>query len=181
MSRTYASDYAWQLTFQQAQRQILTETFAIPDCDVTFTTPDSYDDRRANTDAWVMIDGKPKRVSLRMRRYVVGDEFTLRYARPQSATEWQKVSAGFGDFFLYGRGTDRRSIEDWFVGALDVFRRWVDSYLSRGTYPPHQIKPNKDGSSEFVAFSLADLPARPDPRSANRGGRRPYVRETAHA
>lgn len=159
-SRTYASDYTWQLTFQPAVREILTETFAINDYDVTFTSPESEDDRHFNTDVWIMTDGHPKRVSQRIRRYVVGDEFTLRYARPGSATEWQKVWAGFGDFLFYGRGIEgNRRVEDWFVGSMAVFRDWVLDYLNRGEDPPHVVKENRDSSSSFVAFSRRHLPS----------------------
>ena len=157
-SRTFADDYAWQLTYQPAVREILTETFAADDGDIQFTARESEDDRHFNTDIWVRVDGHIQRVSQRLRRYVVGDEFTLRYARPGSRTEWQKVWAGFGRFYVYGRGMPSGHLEDWFVGDLAVFKAWCMEYLDRGEDPPHITKTNRDGSSEFVAFSRRDLP-----------------------
>ena len=157
-SRTFADDYRWQLQFEPAVTEIITDAFGIGEFDVTFTRPDSDDDRRFNTDILVRIDGNVKRVSQRLRTYLVGDDFTMRYARPSSLTEWQKLWAGYGDFYLYGQGTARRTVENWFLGDLGVFRRWANSFLRRGEPPPHIEKSNRDGSSTFVAFSRADLP-----------------------
>ncbi len=155
---TYAEDYRWQLQFQPAVEEILTETFGVPKYDVTFTSPESEDDRHYNTDIWIMVEGHPLRVSQRIRRYVIGDDFTLRYFRPGALTEWQKVWAGFGDYLFYGRGRDRR-VDTWFIGKMDVLRRWVSEYLDRGEEPPHVTKTNADGSSEFVVFSRSALPS----------------------
>lgn len=158
-SRSFADDYAWQLQFEPHVREIVTEAFGVGEFDVTFTKPDSDDDRRFNTDILVRINGRVRRISQRIRHYIVADEFTLRRTRPTTPTEWQKMRAGFGDYFLYGRGIDRTGrLESWFVGDLDVFKDWVDSYTTAGREPPFIEKANKDGSSTFVAFSRSDLP-----------------------
>lgn len=159
MSGTFASDYRWQLKFQPAIREVTTEAFGITSADVRFTQPESDDDRRFNTDALLWIEGRPHRMSMRVRRYVIRDEFTLRHLRPNTTTEWQKLWAGYGDFLFYGKGRDRDlRIEQWFIGRLDVFRRWVMSFLDRGENPPHGVQTNRDGSSSFVTFSRGNLP-----------------------
>ena len=158
MSNTFADDFRWQLQFQPAVREIVMSAFGIGGVDVTFTSPDSDDDRRFNTDILIVFDGRVHRVSQRLRRYVVGDEFTLRYGRPSSPTEWQKLWAGFGDYLIYGRGLRNLRVDTWFVGAMDVFRSWAKSFLDRGDVPPHISQTNADGSSSFVAFSRSDLP-----------------------
>ena len=158
MSRSFADDYKWQLQYEPAIRQILADTFGITDNDIQFTRPESADDRHYNTDIRIMLDGHLRRVSQRLRRYVVGDEFTLRYGRPTSLTEWQKVWSGFGDYFIYGRGDDSGRLDSWFVGSLDVFRDWALGYLDRGIDPPHSVKTNRDGSSTFIVFSRSNLP-----------------------
>lgn len=159
MSRTFADDYRWQVQFQPAVQRIVTDTFGIQPEQIIFTSPETEDDRRYNTDAWITIEGHSYRMSQRIRRYTVGDEFTLRYLRPGARTEWQKVWAGFGDYLLYGRGIDRgRRLEDWFIGRMDIFRDWVTDHLRRGVDPPHVVKANRDGSSQFVAFSRGALP-----------------------
>jgi hypothetical protein len=156
---TYADDYKWQLQFKGDVQRIVTETFAIGDQDILFTSPESEDDRRFNTDVYVMFEGQTRRMSLRLRRYIVGDEFTLRYFRPGSLTEWQKVWAGFGDLFFYGKGAGNGRVQDWFIGRMDVFKSWANGYIRRGVDPPHIVKANKDGSSHLIAFSRAALPA----------------------
>jgi hypothetical protein len=158
-SRTYAEDYAWQLEYQPTVRGIVSETFAVPGWSVEFTPPDSEDDRRRNTDFFVTVGGRRLRVSQRLRTYVVGDQFTLRYSRPTSPTEWQKMWDGYGDLLFYGKGVRGRRIENWFIGDMHVFRPWARSFLSRGADPPHVVIENKDHSSTFVAFSRSLLPA----------------------
>lgn len=154
----FADDYAWQLRYQPDVRRILMGAFGIEDRDIQFTSRDSEDDRRRNTDIWIMLDEHPRRVSQRLRRYIIGDEFTVRYQRPGAATEWGKLWDGFGDFLLYGRGGSAGLVEDWFVGSIEVLREWVLDHLARGEDPPHALKTNKDGSSSLIAFSRSALP-----------------------
>lgn len=158
-SRTFADDYGWQVQYEPAIAEIITSAFGIATVDITFTRPDSDDDRRYNTDILIRLGGRVRRVSQRLRRYVVGDEFTLRYGRPTSATEWQKLWAGYRDLLLYGRGTPSRQVDTWFIGDMNVFALWAKSYLDRGADPPHVVKENRDHSSTFVAFSRSLLPA----------------------
>lgn len=158
MSGTFASDFRWQATYDGVVTETLASALSISLSDVRVTSPESDDDRRYNTDILVWYEGRPQRVSRRLRRYVVGDEFTLRYGRPAAPTEWQKLWAGFGDLYFYGRGREDGRVDRWFLGRLAVFKEWVRDHLARGVDPPHILKTNRDGSSEFVSFSRSELP-----------------------
>lgn len=88
------------------------------------------------------------------------DEFTIRASRPSGAkTELPKILEGWGDYIFYGFATeDVTELAAWTLGSLNVFRLWHHRELWAGRRPGVG-KANGDGSSEFRAYSLADLPA----------------------
>jgi hypothetical protein len=120
------------------------------------------EDRLRNTDL-IVFRGKDIRISCRMRRasYIskYGNQFTLRSATPGGGqTELAKVLEGWGDCFFYGFGEDR--LIRWVLGDLHVFRDWYSRELACWpSSPPGQLLHNHDGSSDFRAFLLSDLPS----------------------
>lgn len=157
---SFEDDYRWQLQFVPHVGAILCQVFGLADHDISFTSRYGEDDRKRNTDAWIMLNGHPFRVSSRVRRYVIADQFTIRYERPTSSTEWHKLWAGYGAFYFYGKGHGGMKpwVSDWFLGDLAVLRRWASSYFERDEEPPGVVKRNTDGSSSFVIFARHDLP-----------------------
>lgn len=160
MSTTFAADYEWQVQFKPDMERIITSALDIPAVDIEFTTPDSDADRKFNTDIYLRYEGRIQRMSQRLRRYTIGDDFTLRYGRPSTRTEWEKLWAGFGDLLFYGRGRNDQRVDRWFIGRLDVLRSWVRDYMDRDELPPHTMQTNRDGSSSFVIFRRRDLPSK---------------------
>lgn len=123
------------------------------------------EDVRRNTDLVLRTvepvhNGEPIRISARVRRHEYlakyRDEFTIRYRRPSGVrTEWHKMRAGDGDYFIYGfeaePGSDR--LGTWLIGNLHLLN---DDYLAHGGY--YRKQPNYDKSSDFAIFHLADMP-----------------------
>ena len=91
MPRNYETDYAWQAQYKPAVSRLIVVFLGVPLSDIEFTSPESEDDRKHNTDIFIKYEGRIQRVSQRLRRYVVAEDFTLRYERPESLSEWWKV------------------------------------------------------------------------------------------
>lgn len=122
------------------------------------------EDRRHNTDLIVLrLDAI--RVACRIRdvKYLsqYGDEFTIRSRRPNGTeTELAKILAGWGDYIFYGFASpDYQRLIAWFLGDLNIFRLWHHRYLrdNHGEIPGERV-PNVDGSSDFRAYRISDLP-----------------------
>lgn len=126
------------------------------------------EDLKHNTDL-IVLKMDTVRISVRLRRHHYlhqrnyCNEFTVRASRPRSGaeTELGKVVSGWGDYNFYGFATeDGSGIAAWMLGDLKVFRRWFTQQLIKnGGAIPGASKPNLDGSSEFYAFTIDDLPA----------------------
>ena len=123
------------------------------------------EDQRRNTDL-IVLNMQPVRVACRIRRFEYladyRDEFTIRSDRPSGAkTELAKVVEGWGDYLFYGfAAEDGRSLAAWFLADLVVFRRWFNeaiTALPAGALPG-TLHHNRDESSSFRAFQVADLP-----------------------
>lgn len=90
-----------------------------------------------------------------LERY--GGEFTIRLKRPTGQpTELSKIMAGWGDYFFYGFGEDKK-LHKWTLSIYDVFRRWYSMQLDKGNNPGIR-KSNADGSSDLIAFRFAVFP-----------------------
>ena len=123
------------------------------------------EDRERNTDLIVLtLAGVRVAVRIRthdyLRRYP--GEFTIREARPNgNQTELAKVVSGWGDFMFYGFAAEQGDgLAQWVLLDLKVFRLWWSQRLAKGAagwLPGIRCK-NKDDSSDFRAFRLADLP-----------------------
>ena len=133
------------------------------------------EDMKRNTDL-IVLKLEPVRVACRLRRFDYlsryGGEFTIRASRPSGAqTELAKVLSGWGDFIFYGFTTaDGADLAAWVLGDLSVFRLWHHRQLAVGRQPSI-TKNNRDGSSDFCAYRIGDLPdefvrARKVPRPA---------------
>ena len=121
------------------------------------------EDRHHNTD-FMVLDLKPLRVACRIRRHShivrYGDQFTIRTKRHSGReTELAKVLDGWGDYIFYGfAGPTNDFLCRWFLGDLNVFRSWYSTELMRDpSKTPGIAKSNRDGSSDFAAFELAEM------------------------
>ena len=122
-------------------------------------------DQEENTDL-IVLDASAKTVACRVRRYEYleryGEEFTVRSRRDSGAqTELSKIIAGWGDYLVYAfADADERALVCWHVVNLNGFRLWFNRYMAHNYgVPPGTEQPNRDGSSRFRAFRLAELPA----------------------
>ena len=121
------------------------------------------EDARRNTDLIVLtLEAKRIAVRLRQARYIgrYGDQFTIRSSRPSGIdTELAKIISGWGDYLFYGFDDpqDPFEVSRWLLGDLNIFRLWHSRQLSLGRQPwiPQS---NGDGSSDFHAYRIADLP-----------------------
>lgn len=121
------------------------------------------EDMKHNTDL-MTVSG---RFSVRIREYEYlhqrnySNEFTIRSSRQSGAqTELAKVISGWGDYIFYGFATpDKQGLAAWVLGDLKVFRRWFTFRICEmgGKLPGISCK-NADGSSEFRAFTIDELP-----------------------
>lgn len=125
------------------------------------------EDMRHNTDL-IVLKMDTVRIAVRLRRYHYlhqknyANEFTIRAGRPSGVdTELAKVISGWGDYNFYGFANQTNTgLAAWVLGDLKVFRRWFTHQLVKnGGKIPGVSKPNADGSSEFYAFTISDLPA----------------------
>lgn len=120
------------------------------------------EDMRHNTDL-IVLKLDPIRVACRLRKHTYltryPNEFTIRASRPSGAqTELAKVLSGWGDYIFYGfAAANSAALAAWFLGDLKVFRLWHHQQLQAGRQPSTRQR-NKDGSSDFCAYQIDDLP-----------------------
>lgn len=118
-----------------------------------------------NTDL-VVLSMDRVRIGVRIRgheylaRYP--EEFTIRAARPKSGndTELTKILRGWGDYLFYGFANEHDTgLAFWRVVNLREFALWYNRqlFMLPAGKAPGILKPNKDGSSEFYAFSAQGL------------------------
>lgn len=122
------------------------------------------EDAQRNTDL-IVLTLEAKRIAVRLRHAqyadAYGHQFTLRSSRPSGTmTELAKVISGWGDYFFYGfeHPEDPFSLSRWMLGDLNVFRLWHSRQLA-ARQRPWVNQANKDGSSNFMAYRIADLPS----------------------
>jgi hypothetical protein len=126
--------------------------------------PFEEDARRATDLIVLRLDAI--RIACRVRRPQFearyGGEFTVRAERGNGTdTELTKIIEGWGDYMLYGFGAEHGPrLSSWVLGDLRVFRRWFNRRLALlpAQRTPGTLMRNGDGSSSFLAFSIADLP-----------------------
>lgn len=120
------------------------------------------EDKQRNTDL-IVLRLDTVRVACRLRRYEYltryGDQFTVRTSRPNGTqTELAKMLSGWGDYLFYGfASADGISLEAWLLGDLNTFRLWHHRELWAGRRPG-EPRHNGDGSSDFAAYRVEDLP-----------------------
>lgn len=121
------------------------------------------EDMQHNTDL-IVLKLDTVRVACRLRRHDYlaryGGEFTVRARRPSGAeTELSKVLSGWGDYIFYGFASpDAADLAAWMLGDLNVFRLWHHRELWENRRPG-LAQSNGDGSSDFRAYRIADLPS----------------------
>lgn len=124
--------------------------------------PPVEEDAEHNTDLIVLrLDAV--RIACRVRKYQYiaryGDQFTIRRARPNGAkTELSKIIEGWGDYLFYGfSDAEETGIERYVLGDLKAFRLWYVRRLYAGV-KPGQRRENNDSSSNFLAFTVGEIP-----------------------
>ena len=132
------------------------------------------EDQERNTDLVVLkLDAVRVACRIRRHRYLDGyaDEFTIRAGRPSGVkTELTKIIEGWGDYIFYGFSDEAEEhLARWFLGDLCVVRLWINrSLVGNQGRLPGRLMSNCDGSSEFLALKVSDLPL--DFIKANGGG-----------
>jgi hypothetical protein len=122
------------------------------------------EDRDRNTDL-IVLRMEAVRVGCRIRRPAYldryADEFTIRTARPNGCkTELAKIIEGWGNYMFYGiSDAAEEHLACWVLLNLSGFRLWYMAHMATNEgRQPGTVKPNRDGSSEFRAFKIDDLP-----------------------
>lgn len=159
MQSKFDNDFDWQ-------RALLPEVKRACATHLICEAPPEEDMKR-NTDL-IVLKMDTVRIAVRLRRHHYlhqrnyANEFTIRASRPRSGsdTELTKIVSGWGDYNFYGfASADGKSLAAWTLGDLNVFRLWFNrSIVRNGGKIPGASKPNSDGSSDFYAFTIADLP-----------------------
>lgn len=153
---SFESDFSWQRKFIPEIKRVLGEHL--------IGEAPAEEDMEHNTDL-VVLRLEAVRVACRIRRNdkiaKYGSQFTIRTSRPSGRqTELAKVLSGWGDYIFYGFGS---ATDDflcrWLLGDLKVFRLWHANELARTKQKPGIAKSNHDGSSDFAAYEIANLPA----------------------
>lgn len=152
--RNWKTDKKWSDKYLPEIKRILGEHL--------ISEPPITEDQERNTDLMVLGLGAI-RIGCRVReaRYLnqYGGEYTIRSERPNGTkTELSKIIEGWGDYFFYGFGGDQYLVK-WVLCDLRVFRLWFTRQcLLKGNIPGIPQK-NKDGSSNFYCYKLAEMPS----------------------
>lgn len=151
---SFAADFDWQRGLIPEIKRVL--------ANYLISEAPADEDMQRNTDL-IVLRLDTIRVACRLRRHEYlaryGDEFTIRTSRPSgSETELTKMLSGWGDYIFYGFATpDAAGLAAWLLGDLKVFRVWHHRQLWSGRRPGATQR-NGDGSSEFAAYRITDLP-----------------------
>ena len=121
------------------------------------------EDRDHNTDL-IVLRMDSVRIACRIRRYeyllTYPNDITIRRSRPSGKkSELSKIIEGWGNYMFYGFA-DRaeKELAQWRVLSLNAFRLWLGRSLVKNHRLPGTQKMNHDGSSDFIAFPVADMP-----------------------
>jgi hypothetical protein len=150
----YERDFDWQRGLIPEIKRIL--------ANYLIAEAPAAEDMQHNTDL-IVLRLDTVRVACRIRRYeylaTYGDQFTIRASRPSGAdTELAKVLSGWGDYLFYGfASADAAEFAAWMLGDLSTFRLWHHRQLYKRR-DPGEVRRNGDGSSNFVAYRIDDLP-----------------------
>lgn len=152
----YQTDRQWSDKFITPLKHIIADLLIRP-------APDAEDMQR-NTDL-IVFRVEALRVACRVRRFQYlqryPNEFTIRAVRHNgSDTELAKLISGYGDYFVYAfANADETDLAAWRVINLSTFRLWFNQQLAKNAGRiPAKTQKNGDGSSDFYAFNVNDLP-----------------------
>ena len=128
--------------------------------------PPVEEDRDRNTDL-IVLELNAIRFGCRIRknsyynRYP--NEFTIRASVPSgNETEIGKIMNGWGHYFFYGfANEDETDLADWFIGDLNVLRRWLSEQKKQGRTKKEDwnFKSNGCGDSDFLVLNKDELPS----------------------
>ncbi|KKK98229.1 hypothetical protein LCGC14_2644840 [marine sediment metagenome] len=109
----------------------------------------------------LILQNKSIKVACRLRRPGFaerwGRQFTIRLRRTnQTKTELAKIIDGWADWLFYGHVNDEGYIHLWWLLSLDVFRA---ALIRDGDRIRCEQKPNKDGTTELMAYDIGSFPA----------------------
>lgn len=153
---TWKDDKHWSDQFLPEIKRILGEHL--------IGEPPVEEDAERNTDL-IVLRMEAVRIGCRIRAAkfagLYPDEFTIRSGRPSGVkTELTKLMEGWGDYFFYGfEGDEPGQLGRWFLGDMKVFRVWIFRCMVRNSGKlPGQEHFNRDNSSSFFSFCIAELP-----------------------
>lgn len=125
--------------------------------------PPVEEDQQRNTDL-VVLKLDAIRVACRIRTHEYwkfNREFTIRMSRPAGTrTELSKIIEGWGGYLFYGFSDEGgQRIRAWRLIDLNAFRLWFSKQLviNHGSLPG-LARNNADGSSNFLAFCVDEMP-----------------------
>lgn len=151
----FRDDFDWQRRLIPQVKQVLAQYLIV---EAPFE-----EDAEHNTDLTIVLKVEAVRIACRIRSFEFvkrfPDDFTIRTVRHSgNKTELAKVIEGWGDFNFYAFANEQKDdIVAWTLGDLKVFRLWYNRQLYEGNHPGFRGK-NTDGSSDFIAFNVNELP-----------------------
>jgi hypothetical protein len=164
MPAAWESDKAWSDQFMPEVKQIIGPL-------LLETAPLEIDQKQAGD--LMVLRGKHSTIAVRIRRpgYLpkYANEFTIRMSRPSgAATEYEKLSNGFGDLFFYGHGDTNENtggkLARWMLIDLTAWRAHL--ILSRDKNGPKyrcgdKENPPHKGGEKFRWYDASSFPAAP--------------------
>jgi hypothetical protein len=154
---SFDRDFDWQRGLLPEVKRILANHLIVE--------APAEEDMQHNTDL-IVLKLDTVRVACRLRHYEYlflkdyKNEFTIRSERRSGVdTELPKMLSGWGDYIFYGfANQEATELLAWVLGNLKVFRLWHHRELWAKRRPGEECR-NGDGSSFFMAYRIADLPA----------------------
>lgn len=144
----YRRDRHWETGYVEKVRAVLRTL--VHHC-VRIVVASSEKDMKEATDFNVEMMGLAIAVRLRRPDCRFRD-LTIRADRSNGAkTELAKITEGFASRYFYGWIDDHDEIAEWILVDLDKMR---DSGLFT---VPRKPRPNRDGTTSFVSFSIKEL------------------------
>lgn len=156
MGKEWRKDFDFQRPFIPEMKRIIGEHL--------ISEATAEEDQSHNTDL-IVLRLEAVRIACRVRKFqylpMYGHQITIRYSRPNGKpTEYQKMSAGWGDYILYGFSNQQGDrLARWVLGDLRVFRQMLALRQGSIFRASGQIMANADGSSCFIAYTVKDLPS----------------------
>lgn len=153
---TYDERRAWSDGLLTAVRHAISDVLIVP--------APAVEDQQHCTDL-VVLSTRSGRLACRVRHHeYLGvknyrNEFTIRTHSRFGQTELRKILDGWGDFVFYGFADEAGTgLATYFLGDLDVLRKWRTEMFDQGQPYPWRSENNGGGNTGFNAYTIDDLP-----------------------